>query len=34
MMMTLKVLHYNSHSVKEGLGIEHHAKPFGRRPMM
>jgi len=34
MMMTLKVLQYNLHGVKEGLGVEHHAKSFNQRPVM
>jgi len=34
MMMTLKVLQYNLHGVKEGLDIEHHAKSFDQSPVM
>ena len=30
MSMILKVLQYNSHGVKKGLGIEHHTKSLGK----
>jgi len=34
MMMTLKVLQYNSRGVNKGLGVEHHAKYFGRSSLI